>query len=161
MAEHVTASFSDAKTAEAAVQELIDGHFEPEEISIVVADKAGSHEEWVEHDTGVAEGAAGGVAVGGLLGAFGAALAATGVAPGLALFATGPALAALQGAVVGAAAGLEIGALAGLGFWRDVAHIHADALKEGGIVVGVPAEHERADAARRIFTAAGADAVRG
>jgi predicted O-methyltransferase YrrM len=70
-------------------------------------------------------------------------------------------LAAFKGAVAGAAFGLEVGALAGLGFWKDEAHIHAEALKKGGIVVGVPAEHEHAEHARKVFRAAGADEVRG
>jgi predicted O-methyltransferase YrrM len=98
-----------------------------------------------------------------LLGALGATLVATEViaAPGLVLFATGPVLAALRGALAGAAAGYEVGALAGLGIWKDEAHIHADALERGGIVVAVPAEHEHAEHARKVFAAAGADEVRG
>jgi hypothetical protein len=160
---HVTGIFSDPKAAERAVRDLVDRHFEPEEISIVVSDREGSHEEPVEHETGIAEGIAGGVAVGGVLGALGATLVATGVvvAPGLALFASGPLLAAIQGAVAGAAAGYEVGALAGLGFWKDEAHIHAEALKENGIVVAVPADHEHAEHARAVFTEAGAEHVRG
>jgi hypothetical protein len=160
---HVTGIFNDAQRAERAVQDLIESHFNPEEISIAVADREGTHEEAVEHDTGVAEGATGGAALGGLLGALGATLVATGivVAPQLGLFAAGPLLAALRGAVAGAAIGLEVGALAGLGFWRDEAHIHATALKRGGIIVAVPAEHEHADHARKVFTEAGADEVRG
>jgi len=160
---HVTGIFSDARAAEQAVQELIESHFSSDEISIVVTDREGKHAEQVEHDTGVAEGAVGGVALGGLLGTAGATLVATGViaAPGLFVFATGPVLAALKGAVAGAAMGLEVGALAGLGLWKDEAHIHAEALKKGGVVVGVPAEHEHAEAARKAFIKAGADAVRG
>jgi hypothetical protein len=160
---HVTGIFSDAEAAERAVRKLIDRHFAPEEISIVVTDREGSHEEEVEHDTGIAEGIAGGVTAGGVLGALGATLVATGVvaAPGLTLFATGPLLAAIQGAVAGAAVGYEVGALAGLGFWNDEAHIHADALKKGGIVVAVPADHEHAEHARTVFGEAGADEVRG
>ena len=160
---HVTGIFSDAHAAERAVHELIENHFAAEEVSIVVTDREGTHEENVEHDTGVAEGAVGGVALGGLVGAVGATLVATGVivAPGIAIFAAGPLLAALQGAVAGAAVGLEVGALAGLGFWKDEAHVHAEALKKGGVVVAVPAEHEHAEDARKVFTEAGADAVRG
>jgi predicted O-methyltransferase YrrM len=75
--------------------------------------------------------------------------------------AAGPLLAAIQGAVAGAAAGLEVGALAGLGFWTDEAHIHADGLKKGGLVVAIPAQHEHAEHARKIFADCGADAVRG
>jgi hypothetical protein len=53
---HVTAIFSDANAAEAAVRELVQEHFNPEEISVVVSDRKGKHEEPVEHDTGIAEG---------------------------------------------------------------------------------------------------------
>jgi len=160
---HVNGIFSDPRAAEQAVQELINSHFAPEEISIVVTDREGKHEGEVEYDTGVAEGAVAGVAIGGLLGTVGATLVATGVlaAPGLVVFAAGPLLGALKGAVAGAAMGLEVGALAGLGVWKDEAHIHAEALKKGGAVVGVPAEHEHAEHARIAFTKAGADAVRG
>jgi hypothetical protein len=163
MAHHVTAIFSDAKVAELAVRELVEEHFNPREISIVVIDREGTHEEEVVHDTGVSEGATGGAALGGVLGAIGASLVATGViaAPGLTVFAAGPLLAAFKGAVAGAAVGLEIGALGGLGFWDDEAHIHAEALKRGGVVIAVPAEHEHADHARAVFAKVGADEVRG
>jgi hypothetical protein len=163
MAHQVTGIFSDPRAAEAAVGRLIDDHFDPDEVSIVVSDRAGAHAEPVEHDTGIAEGATGGAALGGLLGALGTSLAATGIvaAPGIAVMAAGPLTAALKGAVAGAAVGFEIGALAGLGIWSDEAHIHADALAKGGVVVAVPAEHERADEARKILSASGADEVRG
>lgn len=159
----VTGIFSAAPAAEAAVRELVEEHFNPDEISVLVTDREGTHEEEVEFDTGVAEGATGGAALGGILGALGATLVATGVvaAPGLTVFAVGPLLAALKGAVGGAAVGLEVGALAGLGFWKDEAHVHAQALKKGGIVVAVPGEHEHAAHARKVFSAAGADEVRG
>jgi len=160
---YVTGIFTDPRAAEAAVRELVDEHFEPDEISVVVTDREGTHEEEVEHDTGVAEGAVGGAALGGLLGAIGATLVATGIvaAPGLGVFAAGPLLLALRGAVAGAAVGLDVGALAGLSFWKDEAHVHADALKKGGIVVALPAEHEHADHARGVLSAAGAQEVRG
>lgn len=162
MKGHVTGIFSDTEAAERAVHELIQHDFSPNSISIVVSDQEGEHEETVEHDSGVAEGAAVGATVGGILGILGATLVATGLvtAPGLSIFATGPILAALRGAVMGVGAGGAVGALAGLGFWEDEAHIHVEALKEGGIVVGVPAEHEQADEARKILTQAGAEHVR-
>ena len=160
---HVTGIFSSVSAAEQAVHELVEEHFNPDDVSILVTDKEGTHAEGTEFDTGVAEGAVSGAALGCLLGAAGTALATTGViaGPGVALLATGPLLAALKGAVAGGAAGLGVGALAGLGFWTDEAHIHADGLKKGGVVVAVPAEHEHAEHARRIFAEAGADAVRG
>ncbi len=163
MSHQVTGIFDDPKKAEEAVRNLIDTHFAPADISIVVTDRAGKHEEAVEHDTGVAEGAVTGTALGAVLGALGATLVATGVivSPALGVFATGPLLAAMKGAAAGAAVGLEVGALAGLGFWKDEAQIHAEALGEGGIVVAVPAVHEHAEHARKAFAEAGARHVRG
>ncbi len=123
------------------MHELVQDHFNPDDISLLVTDQRGTHEEGVEHDTGIAEGAVGTAAVGGILGALGATLVATGiiVAPGIAVWATGPLVAALKGALAGSAAGSGFGSLAGLGFWEDEAHIHADGLKRGGVVVAVPA----------------------
>jgi len=163
MAHHVSGIFSEADAAEDAVRRLVDGHFNPEEISVVVSDREGSHRESVEWDTGVAEGAVGGVALGGLLGALGGTLVGTGLvaAPGLAVLAAGPIVGALKGALAGGAVGLEVGALAGLGFWKDEAQIHANALERGGIIVTVPAEHEHVEDARRIFSACGAESVQG
>lgn len=160
---HVTAIFSDPQAAERAVRSLVDSHFNVDEISVVVSDREGPHDEAVEYDTGVAEGATGGALVGGVLGILGASLVATGVvvSPGLAVFATGPLLAAIKGAVAGAAVGLGVGAVGGLGFWKDETHIHAKALEQGGIVVAVPAEHEHADHARQVFSDCEAEAVQG
>lgn len=163
VSHHVTGTFSDPEAAERAVRRLAEGRFNPDEISILVADREGTHEEHVEHDTGVAEGAIGGAAIGGILGALGATLIATGVivAPGLSVFATGPLLAALKGAVAGGGFGFGFGSVGGLGYWKDEAHIHAQVLEAGGIVVSVPAEHEHADEARAVFEQEGADHVRG
>jgi hypothetical protein len=75
----VTGSFSDPKAAERAMRDLVESHFSADEISIVVTDREGRHAEEVEHDTGIAEGATGGAALGGALGSLGFALVATGV----------------------------------------------------------------------------------
>jgi hypothetical protein len=44
---------------------------------------------------------------------------------------------------------------------EDEAQIHGEALEKGGIVVAVPREQEQAEQARKVFTEAGADEVRG
>lgn len=156
---HIAAAFSDRRAAENAVRELVARHFNPRDISVVVTDRKGSHSEDVIHDTGIAEGVAIGTVLGGLVGA---TLAATGLvaAPGLAVWAAGPLRVALV-AAAGAGLGFDVGALAGLGFWKDEVHVHADVLKKGGIIVGVPADHERAEYARHVLMAAGAEDVRG
>ena len=102
---HVTGIFSSAHAAERAVHELVQEHFKPDDVSILVTDKEGTHVEGTKFDMGVAEGAVVGGSLGATLGAAGAALAATGIiaGPGVALLATGPLLAAPKGAVAGEA----------------------------------------------------------
>jgi hypothetical protein len=156
---HITGAFSDRRAAESAVRDLVGKHFNPRDISVIVTDERGTHSEEVVHDTGIAEGAAIGTVLGGVLGA---TLAATGlvVAPGLAVLAAGPLHVALV-AAAGAGLGFDLGALMGLGYWKDEVHIHADVLKKGGAIVGVPAAHEHAEYARHVLWAAGAEDVRG
>jgi hypothetical protein len=159
----VTGIYTDAEKANRAVEELIEAEFDADEISLVVTDSAGGHERLVEHDTGVAEGAVAGAALGAALGALGATLVATGLlaAPGVAVWATGPVLGAIRGAVGGAGAAGLVGALAGLGFWKEEANLHAEDLREGAVLIGVHAEGERHEAAREIFQRTGATRVRG
>jgi hypothetical protein len=158
----VTGTYADAAKANRAVDELIEAEFDADEISMVVADRTGGHEVMVEHDTGVAEGAAAGALLGGALGALGATLVATGLvaAPGVAVWAAGPLLGALRGAVGGAGVTGLVGALAGLGFWKEEASLHAEDLREGAVLIGVHADGERLEAAREIFRRTGATRVR-
>jgi len=157
----VTGTYADSEKANRAVDELIEAEFDADEISVVVADKQGGHQVMVEHDTGVAEGATAGAVVGGALGAIGATLVATGLvaAPGIAVWATGPVLGALRGAVGGAGFAGLVGALAGLGFWKEEANLHAEDLREGAVLIGVHAEGKRLEAARDIFRRTGATRI--
>ena len=159
MTHMVTATFSDPGAAERAVGELVNEHFNSEEISVVVSDRAGRHAEKMEFHTGIAGELKTAVPIGGIAGA----LVATGIVltGGAGLLAAGPLLAALQGAVAGSAIGYGFGALAGLDSWAEEVHVHADHLEKGGIVVGVPADHEHAEHARQVFAANGAEAVQG
>jgi hypothetical protein len=159
----VAGTYTDAEKANRAVDELIEAEFDADEISLIVADRVGRHEVMVEHDTGVAEGAIAGAALGAALGALGATLVATGIlaAPGVAVWATGPLLGALRGAVGGAGAAGFVGALAGLGFWKEEANLHAEDLREGGVLVAVHAGGERFERAVEIFRRTGGTRVRG
>jgi hypothetical protein len=163
MAGLITGSYADAKKAQQAIAALIEADFDADEISVVVADRLGVHEVPVAHDTGVAEGATIGGALGAALGALGATLVATGVlaAPGLTVLAAGPILAALQGAAAGLGAGGLVGALAGLGFWKDSADLHAEDVRGGAVLIGVHAEGARLDAVRALFLRTGATRVTG
>ena len=159
--DRVTGVFHDPEAAEAAVRELVENHFTPEEVDVVVADAEGTREAPVEHRTGIPRGAAVGTALGALLGALVGALASTGWA-GLdfALFATSLSLAALKGAVLGALVGFAVGVYRGMGSWHDEADVHvAGDEARARILVAVPATRERAERARRVLLDAGADAV--
>jgi hypothetical protein len=155
--ELVTGSFDDAKKAHRAVAELMAAHFDPSEVSVVVADKAGGHDMPVEFDTRVAEGAVGGAALGAVLAVLGTTLMATGVviAPGASLWAAGPLFAALRGVVAAGAVG-AIGALAGLGYWKEDVHLHAKDLAAGAVLISVSVGSDRRDAAREALRRAGA-----
>jgi len=77
------------------------------------------------------------------------------------VFATGPLLAALRGAVGGAGAVGAFCALAGLGSWKDSANLHEEDLREGAVIIGVHGEAERLETAREIFRRTGATRVLG
>lgn len=98
------------------------------------------------HTHPIADGAAGGVTTGAVIGAIAGLAVANGILPGLgSLFVAGPLAAALgltgaaattaAGALTGAAAGGLIGALGGLGVSASDAKIYEDRVKEGGILL--------------------------
>jgi hypothetical protein len=158
----VTGSFDEATKANRAVTELLGAHFDPKEISVVVADREDGHEVPIEYDTGVAEGAVTGATIGAALAALGTTLVATGVvvAPGASLWAAGPLLAILRGVAAAGVTG-AVGALSGLGFWREEADLHAKDLREGAVLISVHVGTARHDAARQILRRTGATRVQG
>src|SRR5439155_26780703 len=88
----------------------------------------------------VAEGAAAGGAIGTAVGATAAAIAAIGtslIIPGLGIVVAGPLAAALAGGGAGAVAGGLIGGLIGLGIPESNAKAYEQALRDGGVVIGV------------------------
>jgi hypothetical protein len=108
------------------------------------------------------EGAATGATIGGVIGAIAAGLVALGIiaVPGLGLVAAGPIVAALAGMGAGAAAGGLTGALIGLGIPEHEAKFYNEEIEKGGILVGVYTHDDRADQARKILDAAGAERVK-
>ncbi len=157
---YTTGLFPNEESAGEAVRALVEEGFAPADISVVTADQAGAHAVELEHKTGAIVGGKAGGALGAALGAAGATLVAVGAvaAPGIGLLASGPLVAALQGAATGAAGGGLIGALAGLAFWEEDVTI-PDRLKEGVILVGVPASEQRSEAAERHLRQCGAERV--
>ena len=81
-----------------------------------------------------------GGAIGTAVGATLAAVAAIGTSimvPGLGLIVAGPLAAALAGAGAGAVTGGLIGALVGMGIPESNAQAYEEALRQGGVVIGV------------------------
>lgn len=156
----VTGLFADAQQAGAAFARLVEARFDPHEISVLRFDERDQALEPVpvEHKSGVPAGVTTGAALGGTVGVAGALALAGPV--GLGLFAAGPILAALQGAVIGVASGGLLGALAGLAFWWDEPELERE-LRRGAVFLAVTAEGARASEARGVLQAAGAARIFG
>ena len=142
----VTAMFRDHVEGQEAYQRLLDSGYASSEINVLMSDATRSHYYWTENKAPVQAKteAAEGVGVGGAIGtAVGAALAAvlaigtTVVVPGLGLVIAGPIAAAFAGGGAGAVAGGIIGGLIGLGIPEPDARAYQEALRDGGLVLGV------------------------
>jgi hypothetical protein len=142
----VTAVFRDPVNAQRAHDALRRRGYTDTEINVLMSDKTRSSyfsdEEpgKLKAGTRAAEGMAVGGAVGTALGAAVAAVAAIGTnvfLPGLGLVVAGPLAAALAGGGAGAVAGGLIGALVGAGIPEENATAYHEALREGGVVIGV------------------------
>ncbi|HWC77650.1 MAG TPA: hypothetical protein VG778_09315 [Blastocatellia bacterium] len=162
MATLVTGLFKDRSTAERAVESLVEYGYSRDDISLLMSEATRGREFAVRMATKAPEGAATGATIGGVLGAIAGGLVALGVivVPGLALVAAGPVVAALAGLGAGAAAGGLTGALIGLGVPEHEAKFYSEAIEHGGLLVGVYTHDDRANQARRILEAAGADKVK-
>lgn len=152
MAELYVAVYDDLETARDVVDELIDEGYASKDISLVVRDPQGEYEELTgaemetgydeDEDVEAGEGAGFGAVVGGLTGVLAALspLLIPGIGP---VVAAGPLVAALAGGTVGAAAGAATGgivaALVDMGIEEEHAHAYAEAVRRGGVMVGVDA----------------------
>jgi hypothetical protein len=143
----VTGVFRKRLDAEQAFEYLNQIGYRDSEMNVLMSDKPPTTEEPLspaEERIGTtghaAEGAGVGGAIGTVVGATAAGIAAIGTSlaiPGLGLIIAGPVAAALAGAGVGAVTGGVIGALAGTGVTEQNAEAYMAALREGGVVIGV------------------------
>jgi hypothetical protein len=158
----VTAVFRDRPNAIRALEWLLAHGYTNREINLLMSEAtkknlyAHQKEGHEKAGTHALEGMATGGAIGTAVGATAAAIAAIGtslVIPGLGLVIAGPLAAALAGAGAGAVTGGAIGGLVGLGIPEANAHAYEQALREGGIAIGV-VPHSREDESRieKLFT---------
>ncbi len=173
MAKMVLGVFIEENDAEQAIHELKDVGYNAKDISIVMRYKTSA--EGLRESTGanVAGGAVSGATAGGVLGGLAGLLIGIGAItiPGVgALLIGGPLAAALglsgaaattvSGAVTGVLAGGLVGSLMGLGIPEDEARVYEDRIKEGAILVAVPAREGNVSEAMNILEDFGADQVR-
>ena len=136
---HITATFESKPQAEAVLARLEGMGVREDQVSLVVTEESlGNHfrlEQKTLADEGVAAGATFGPVVGAILGSV---LAAGTIAvPGLNLVVVGSLASGLAGLGAGAAAGGLAGALIGAGMTEHEAHLHADDVKNGNILVAI------------------------
>jgi len=143
----VTAVFRDRYNAERAFEMLRSRGLLDSEINVLMSDRTrkdyladAEHEDRITAGNmaaaGTAVGGAVGTAVGAALGAI-AAIGTTLLVPGLGLVIAGPIAAALAGAGAGAVTGGLVGLLVGWGIPEDNAKAYQEALKTGGVIIGV------------------------
>lgn len=165
--------FDSRQSAEAAIENLKDAGYDPEEISVIMRDvKEG---EVLAEDTGtkVAGGAVSGATTGGVIGGIAGLLVGVGAiaVPGIgglliggpiaaALGLTGAAASTVSGAVTGALAGGLLGALVSLGLPEDTARIYEERIREGAILVAVPTDEGEETEARGLMEEQGSDQTR-
>jgi hypothetical protein len=143
----VTAVFRDRSDSEQAFDYLYNLGYADREINVLMSDKTRSafypntkeepkHNAGSKAEAGMGVGGAIGTAVGATLAAV-AAIGTTIAVPGLGLLIAGPIAAALAGGGAGAVTGGAIGALVGAGFTEQNAAAYEEALRNGGVVLGV------------------------
>lgn len=155
MARTIIAAFGDVDGAESAINELRSAGYDPKQMTIMMKDQEVVRE--VADNTGAstAEGIVSGATTGGMLGGLAGLLVGVGVLtiPGIgpflaagplvtALGLTGAAATTVSGATSGAIAGGLIGGLMGLGLSEDEALVYETTIKDGGVVVAVPARDD-------------------
>ena len=158
----VTAVFRNRNDSEQAFDYLYNLGYTDREINVLMSDRTHStlldqplsgsaHAAGTKAEEGMGIGGAIGTAVGATL----AAVAAIGTSialPGIGLVIAGPIAAAFAGGGAGAVTGGAIGALVGAGFTEQNAAAYEEALREGGVVLGVvPLNREHANAIMERF----------
>lgn len=170
MAKTVLGLFQEKDDVESVVKSLKNSGFDPQDVSLMMKDKKEAKD--IKNDTGadVASGAASGATTGAIIGGI-AGLLSSFMLPGLgAIFIGGPLAAALgltgtaattvSGAATGAVAGGLIGALTNLGLSRKDAKYYEDRVREGAILVAVPAYNDEVSDVEDLFDRNNASDVR-
>jgi len=161
MTKTVIGTYGDMQTASSVVSDLVNAGFHRNSISVIANDANGEYKSYVGQSgdqsgdmDDTAKGAGIGAAIGGLGGLLVGlgALAIPGIGP---VIAAGPIAAALAGAGIGAVTGGIIGALVDLGIPEESAHIYAESVRRGNVLVAVQAADDRTDAAARIMERSG------
>jgi hypothetical protein len=156
----VTAVFRNRIDSERAFDYLHGKGYSDGEINVLMSDRtratyypeSGKHAAGTYAQEGMGVGGAIGTAVGATLAAV-VAIGTTLAIPGLGLIVAGPIAAALAGGGAGAVTGGLIGALVGAGFTQKNAEAYHEALRSGGIVIGViPSDDDDADEIQEKFT---------
>lgn len=152
----ITGLFDTHDQADRAVRSLKDAGVNGEDISIVASNADGSY--GTDKGDDVAEGVGAGAGVGAVVGGTGGLLAGLGMLaiPGIGPVVAGgwllaTAIGAVTGAAVGGAAGGLIGALTDAGVDERDAHVYAEGVRRGGILVTARVDDGRADAAAAIL----------
>ena len=156
----ITAVFRDRAKANQAYHWLMTHGYTSDDVNVLMSDATRAR--FVEESEGKhtagnlgTEGVATGGTIGTAIGATVAAIAAIGTSiaiPGLGMVVSGPLLAALAGGGAGAVAGGLIGGLIGLGISESNAAAYEEALKAGGVVLGVtPANSDDESRIKEVF----------
>jgi len=148
--------FHDRAKADAAYQDLRQQGVATNAISLIGRGVEGGKGLHRDQEASAASGAGVGVVEGLLLGV--AAMLIPGIGP---IVAVGPLAAALAGAVTGgvtgAVVGGVVGALESAGVDHDTAQYYHDRLREGGVLLAVRTQADRADAVQAVLARHGAD----
>lgn len=157
----VTAVFRDPVQGQTAYDGLIGRGYRADEINVLMSDATranyfpGDEHEPARVGSAAAEGMGVGGAIGTAVGATLAAVMAIGTSlmiPGLGLIVAGPIAAAFAGGGAGAVTGGIIGGLVGLGIPEPNARAYHEALRDGGVIIGVtPRNSEDAVQLRQYF----------
>jgi hypothetical protein len=152
-----TATLSQTDTI---IRNLQAAGFSGDDISVLMADKGGTRDFAIQHNTKAPEGAATGAGTGAVLGGALGWLAGIGslAIPGLGPFiAAGPIMAALGGAAVGGTVGGISGALIGMGIPEFEAKKYEGKVKSGSCLISVHSDDsDETKRAKQIFERAGA-----
>jgi len=157
MTKTVIGTYRNLESAIEVVNRLVDAGFHRNSISVIANDADEKYASYIDQDGGMddtAKGAGIGAAIGGLGGLLLGlgALAIPGIGP---VIAAGPIAAALAGAGVGAVTGGIIGALIDLGIPEESAHMYAESVRRGNVLVAAQVADNKVNEATRLMQHSG------